>query len=86
MVTDSQQLVQPPLVVAYDVMREASNRLQGRIIALARAEGGAPAREQALADCSRIQVRVDAVDPGDRDAIAKLDAELRAEFAALPRP
>lgn len=79
-------LAPPPTVVVYDVMREASNRLRGRLFALERQDTTPGARERVLAACAAIQDRVDAVDSRDRDAIVQLDAELRAEFAALPHP
>ena len=82
----TKQLTQPPTVVLYDVLREASNRLQGRLIALEAVDTRPDARERTIAACVAVDDRVAAVDPTDRVAIASLDAELRAELAALPRP
>lgn len=86
MTTTILQPTQVPTVVLYDVLREASTRLQGGILALADEHGGEAEREQALTDIVAIRRRVDAVDPTDRNAIAALDAELREAYAALPRP
>lgn len=80
------QLTQPPVMVAYDVLQEASNRLQGRLLALEAIDPRPDARERVLAACAAVQDRVAVVHPADRAAIAALDAELRAELSALPRP
>ncbi len=71
-----------PTVVKYDVMREAANRLRGRLVALedARPDEATHFQQQRI-DVSR---RARAVDAQDRAAIAKADAVFRAELAHLP--
>lgn len=75
-----------PLVVVYDVMRESANRLAGRIMAIADVEGSDQAVAGALDQVREIRSRVDAVDVYDRDAIQRMDAELREAFSELPNP
>ena len=71
-----------PTVVKYDVMREAANRLRGRLVALERANP----TEAAFYLQARIDVtaRANQVDAHDRAAIAAADAEFRAELSQLP--
>lgn len=71
-----------PTVVRYDVMREAANRLRGRLVALERAH----ADRSAFYLQARIDVteRANQVDPQDRAAIAAADAQFRAELSELP--
>lgn len=72
------------LVVAYDVMREAANRLVAGILDVARTDGTDAAIAAAVVEVGKIRDRVDAVDAKSLAAIQSLDADLRAEYAELP--
>lgn len=71
-----------PTVVLYDVMREAANRLRGRLSHLQdnRPQDGTELL-QARIDVTR---RADAVDARNRVEIAAADRAFREELAQLP--
>ena len=83
-VSDPAPLV--PLVVVFDVMWEASNRLADRILALADADGSEAALLDAIEQLGKIDDRIRSVDVDDRAAILSMDAQLRVELADLPSP
>lgn len=77
--TSSQTRV--PTVVLYDIMTEAATRVRGALVAL---QDKHPENADAyLREDIALMDTVEAVDPDDRDAIARTTEALRAEFDRL---
>ena len=70
---------QPDTVVAYDVMREAANRLIASHVATSSFNGGPVAHESVLERINEIADRADAVPAGDLGAIHEAAAQFAAE-------
>lgn len=70
-----------PTVVRYDIMHETATRLRGALVALQDQHPDRAAQYQAWR--LAISDLIDAVDPDDRDAIARTTEQLRTEYSDL---
>lgn len=71
-----------PTVVLYDIMREAANRVRGRLVALEDAK--TLSVDQSRKAQRDLQDSVDKVDASDRVQVLTLTATLRNALAMLP--